>query len=441
MYSLPHRHSLALCTFSFVLAFATPFLRAASDPNAADIPANDAAAAAAQRIGRLECQPCTMDFGKVKIGQSKAIPVVLVNKGNAPVTISSKEKHAAWVSPLGLDLPYKILPGGRVKFHLVYEPHDTRKVIGRIAYHSNASNKLLPITVHAETSSAGTLAANPTKLDFGSVPVGNTVSKTQTITNVGNANVTLDQVTESGSGFTVGTVTTPQTLAPGHSVTFTVKFTPQNSGTNSGSLVTLSSATNYRLSVVESGTGTTAGSVSVSPSSLAFGSVAVGSSKTKTMTLTANGNAMTIKSDSLSSSEYAIGGLSLPYNLGAGKSVTFQMTFSPQSPGAANAKASFTVASPTSTLQAALTGTGTSTASHSVTISWNADTSKVTGYNVYRSGHSGGPFVRQTSSLDTNTDYTDSTVTSGDTYYYQVTAVNKQGLESSPSKVVSATVP
>jgi ASPM-SPD-2-Hydin domain-containing protein/centrosomal CEP192-like protein len=382
-----------------------------------------------------------MNFGKVHVGQSKALPIVLVNEGKTPIRISSKDKHAPWISPRGLVLPYTLLPGRRVAFQLVFRPRDVRRVSGRIAYHSNAQNRLLPISVSGDTTTSGTLAANPARLDFGSVAVGNSVSKNQTITNVGNTNVTLEQVTETGSGFSIGSVTTPQNLAPGHSVTFPVTFAPQKSGADSGSVIMLSSATNYRLSVVTTGTGTAGGSVSITPSSLAFGNVPVGSSKSKTLMLTATGTTMSINSDSLSNSEYSISGLALPLKLAAGKSVSFQATFTPQTAGTANGSLSLVVASPTSTLKASLSGTGTGGSQHSVSLTWKPDSSSVAGYNVYRGGKASGPYVKLTSPLDTATDYLDTSVTAGTTYYYEVTAVNDQGVESAPSAPVGATIP
>jgi hypothetical protein len=382
-----------------------------------------------------------MDFGKVRVGGSKALPVVLTNQGRTPIRISAQDKRAPWVSRRGLVLPYTLLPGGRVRFHLVYSPRDAQRVVGRIAYRSDASNGILPISVTAESSTGGTLAATPAYLNFGNVAAGKTSTLNQTIKNVGKESVSIEQVSEAGSGFTVENLSMPQVLEPGHSVTFSVKFDPQKATNYAGSLVLLSNATNYRLSVSESGTGTSAGSVSISPASLAFGNVAVGSSETKTLTLKANGASVTIKSDALSSSEYSISGLSLPLELGAGKSVTFQARFSPQTSGAANGKLSLTVASPTSTIQATLSGTGTTGAQHSVRLSWSADRSSVAGYNVYRGSKANGSYNRLTSSLDTATDYLDTSVTAGDTYYYEVTAVNERGEESAPSKPVEASVP
>jgi Abnormal spindle-like microcephaly-assoc'd, ASPM-SPD-2-Hydin len=438
MISFPRR---PLLVSSFVLLTSVSvFLgsaHAADEPDTSLVSSN-----AAHAPSRLVCQPCQMDFGKVRVGGSKALPIVLRNEGRTRITISSKDKQARWVSPRGLALPYTLMPGARVKFDIVYHPLDGHRVIGHIAYRSNAANHLLPISVKAEASSSGTLTAIPASLNFGNVPVGSTATLSQTIKNTGTTNVTLEQVAEAGTGFTAGNVTIPQLLAPGHSVTFNVKFEPQKAGSNAGSLITMSTASNSRLSVVENGTGTAGGSISISPSSLSFGNVAVGSSSKKTVTLTASGTAMTVKSDALSSSEYSVNGLTLPLKIAAGKSVTFQAVFSPQSSGAANGTLSLMVTSPSSTIKASMSGTGTKGAQHSVSLSWKPDSSSsIAGYNVYRSAKSTGPYGRLTSSVDTAPDYLDTSVATGSTYYYEVTAVNDQGLESARSAAVKATVP
>jgi hypothetical protein len=72
-----------------------------------------------------------------------------------------------------------------------------------------------------------------------------------------------------------------------------------------------------------------------------------------------------------------------------------------------------------------------------VALSWTAS-SDATSYNVYRSTSSGGPYTKLNSSPITTTTYTDAGVTSGTTYYYEVSAVNDYG-ESAMSGPVSAT--
>jgi len=73
---------------------------------------------------------------------------------------------------------------------------------------------------------------------------------------------------------------------------------------------------------------------------------------------------------------------------------------------------------------AAATGTGVSSTTHSVSLSWLASSSSgVAGYYVYRSTVSGSSYTRITSSALSALKYTDGSVTSGKTYFYVVTAV------------------
>ena len=75
----------------------------------------------------------------------------------------------------------------------------------------------------------------------------------------------------------------------------------------------------------------------------------------------------------------------------------------------------------------------------SVILHWDADTvTNLSGYNVYRSFSSGGPFVVQNSSLLTTPGFCDLNVSDGQTYFYQVTAVTTTPQESPPSATVSA---
>jgi len=78
---------------------------------------------------------------------------------------------------------------------------------------------------------------------------------------------------------------------------------------------------------------------------------------------------------------------------------------------------------------------------HSASLSWNASTSAVVGYNVYRGTVSGGPYTMINTALDAATNYTDSSVQSGQTYYYVVTAVDSAGTESGFSAETVAVIP
>jgi 6-phosphogluconolactonase (cycloisomerase 2 family)/fibronectin type 3 domain-containing protein len=77
----------------------------------------------------------------------------------------------------------------------------------------------------------------------------------------------------------------------------------------------------------------------------------------------------------------------------------------------------------------------------SVVLNWNASTSTVSGYNVYRSMVSGSGYVKLNTALVTGLTYPDSTGVSGTNYYYVTTAVDGSGNESPYSNEASATAP
>src|SRR5712692_10261639 len=78
---------------------------------------------------------------------------------------------------------------------------------------------------------------------------------------------------------------------------------------------------------------------------------------------------------------------------------------------------------------------------HRVTLRWDASTSAVAGYNVYRSDKSGGPYKKLNPSPIKETTYTYPTVRAGRTYYYLVKSVTAKDVESIASNEISAVIP
>jgi hypothetical protein len=80
---------------------------------------------------------------------------------------------------------------------------------------------------------------------------------------------------------------------------------------------------------------------------------------------------------------------------------------------------------------------------HAVNLSWNASTSvNIVGYNVYRGQVVSGPYSKiNTGGLVASTLYSDTSVASGMTYYYDATVVDSSGHESAHSNQAQATIP
>lgn len=179
-----------------------------------------------------------------------------------------------------------------------------------------------------------------------------------------------------------------------------------------------------------------------SSSSLAFGDVNVSSSSSQSVTLTNAGNSsVTISNVSVTGAGFnAAGGLS-GVILSPGQTATLSATFAPATAGSVTGGITVTSNASNSPAVIALSGTGVAPVTHSVLLSWAPSTSSVTGYNVYSSEVSGGPYSKLTASPVGATSYTDGSVAAAQTYYYVVTAVSSTSGESAYSPQVSATVP
>jgi hypothetical protein len=301
------------------------------------------------------------------------------------------------------------------------------------------------VSAATSASSRGTnwkrLAPSPSSVSFGNIQVGSSQAQHETLTNSGNATVTISQATVTGAGFSLSGLSLPLSLNKGQSVTFSVLFTPKVVGGTSGGIVIVSNASNQSLSIALSGTGISAGQLTSSATGLNFGSVTLGTSKTLTATLTSTRSNVTVSSATSTSPEFFLGGLSFPKTITAGQSASFTLTFTPQSSGTASGSISLVSNATNTPTVEALTGSGTATPVHGVNLYWNSSVSAVVGYNVYRSTTSGGPYTKVNPALDFSTSYSDSSVKGGTTYYYVSTAVDSSGVESSYSNQMQAVVP
>lgn len=185
------------------------------------------------------------------------------------------------------------------------------------------------------------------------------------------------------------------------------------------------------------------GSLAVSPTTLNFGSVAVGNASTLTGTLTASAADVAISSADWSGSGYSVSGITFPVTVPAGGSAKFSVTFNPQVVGSSSGSVTFLSDASNSSLKQSFSGNGTQgqPGLHSVALSWNASTSSVVGYNIYRGTQDGGPYSKVNTSLETATAFTDTTVLSGTTYYYVSTAVDSGNVESAYSNQAVAQIP
>ena len=287
------------------------------------------------------------------------------------------------------------------------------------------------------------LHCEPCWHSFGKVQVGTSSSYSIQLRNTGNKTVRITSKSGQGQGFSFGRFQVPVSLKPGASIELPIIFTPTAKGYSHGAFELVSTAKDPQLSMFVTGVGEANSGdpqLGVSPSTLNFGNVTVGSNASLQATLTAANAAVTISSDQSTSSEFDILGLNLPVTIPAGQTLQVTIQFTPNASGTASGKAGFLSNAANSPTVAQLTGTGVTSSSHTVDLSWDAGAENIVGYNVYR-GTVQGTYQQINTALDSSTNYTDSTVASGTTYYYVTTEVNAKGEESGYSNVAKAVIP
>ena len=310
-----------------------------------------------------------------------------------------------------------------------------------------AGCSLAPAPKASTGNDSPTLAVSSNSVDFGNVSVGGTKKISLVVTNSsdGDQSATVSKISISGTKFKVTTPPSlPAAVAAGQSLNIVITFTPTAAGAASGTLTIASDATNSSISIPLAGDGlsTPTAQLTVSPASMTFGSVALGSSASRTGTLTAANSSVTISTVDESGSGYDLTRITFPLTLAAGNSVSFTVTFTPQTVGGSPGSLAF-VSSVSDDPSTTLTGTGTQAGQHRVSLSWTASgTASVVGYNIYRGTVSGGPYpTRLTSSPNADTSFVDDTVQSSSTYYYVATTVDTNSTESIHSNQTKAVIP
>jgi hypothetical protein len=112
-----------------------------------------------------------------------------------------------------------------------------------------------PLQSTASPSGKALLSGSTSSLSFGNIAVGSKSTLPFVITNKGRKSVTISQASTTGSGFSVGGLTLPLTLAAGQSTSFSISFAPSTTGSATGSVSVVSNATNSPTTASLSATG------------------------------------------------------------------------------------------------------------------------------------------------------------------------------------------
>ena len=199
---------------------------------------------------------------------------------------------------------------------------------------------------------------------------------------------------------------------------------------------------NVTLSSSGGTVGGSASSLLANVSKLNFDKTALANRAEQTVMLTNTGSSsVMILGVSVSGAGFTASGSAGGLMVRPNQTTPVHATFTPFTMGRLAGTLTITSNAKNSPITIALSGTGVASSAHSVALSWNSSGSAVAGYNVYVSSSSRGPYSLLNSSPVPTTNYVDTNVQAGDTYYFYITSVSSSYQESAPSESVQATVP
>jgi hypothetical protein len=310
----------------------------------------------------------SLSFGNENVGTTSAPQTLtLTNSGTATLAISSVTSSGDFTQTN--NCTGSVAPGGSCAITVGFSPSAPGDRTGTITMADDAADGPQMVSLSGTGASSG-VNLSVTNLSFNNQPVGTTSAASMvTLTNNGNANLTISTVTITGTNagdFSKSAdACSGATVTPNNSCTVNVTFTPSAPGSRTATLSFADNAYNSPQAVGLSGTGTSSG-VNLSTTSLSFNNQAVGTtSAANGVTLTNNGSAnLTISTDTITGTN--AGDFAKSADTCSGATVapngtcSVNIEFAPSAPGNRTASLIFSDNAANSPQTVSLSGTGTS---------------------------------------------------------------------------------
>ena len=194
----------------------------------------------------IQVSSTSINFGNGVVGSTSSQVLVITNIGTATLSVTQvNPSGSSSFSTSGFSLPLNVNAGQQTTITVAFLPTSVGAVSGNISIASNAPTSPTSVGLSGTGIAATlTLGMNPTILSFGNVTTGtSSPSQNVTITNTGNSNVSISQITLSGAGYSMTGGSAPVTLSPSQNLTLIIRFNPTSAGTVNGSISIASNAT------------------------------------------------------------------------------------------------------------------------------------------------------------------------------------------------------
>ena len=144
-------------------------------------------------------------------------------------------------------VPGTVLSAGSQTLSVTFTPADTTDY--------NTATGSVVLTVNSAAPASGSLTVTPASVTFGRVSVGTSSSQIVTLTNSGNASVTISNLSISGPGVGASGVSAGIVLTGGQSASLDLTFAASSAGSVTGGVTLVSNASNSSLTIPVSASG------------------------------------------------------------------------------------------------------------------------------------------------------------------------------------------
>ena len=179
-----------------------------------------------------------LDFGAVPVGQMATAAVIVKNTGAVSVTAGRMEV-ADLQSPFSVagDVGPWPAPGGETRIDVTFSPTRAGPVATEFVIAApDFGAWSIPLRGHGLVPQAAFSPLPRVGLDFGTVEVGQRLTRRVTVLNQGQAELYVENVAIEGAAFTLGVGDSSATIAPAGRLDLSVAFEPQSEGDRSGGL-------------------------------------------------------------------------------------------------------------------------------------------------------------------------------------------------------------
>lgn len=234
----------------------------------------------------FEVDPATHDFGEVPEGAERTAQFTVTNTGDDPLRVLSVEPGPgspdAFVPSLP-EAPADVAPGEAVAFSVTFTAGTPGDVRGDILVLTNAfddpaskSDESLGIVSVRGVSVGPRLVALPSRVHFGTVPLGMRQERALIVSNTGNRPLRVDDIELSLESREIDWVRAPSlplSLSPGASEELRLAYVPEDAGQDTAKVSLRSDAAAVDIEVVGIGGAPDECAINVAPSRAQFGLV------------------------------------------------------------------------------------------------------------------------------------------------------------------------